>query len=112
MTWGGLLSRQPPSGRLLGPTNKPAEAGCRLNSPPHKTKNFKIYSCVARASRRAASTFVFWMHPPMTLRVRQVPDLPSVAPPGVFESVDVLWDYFFSFSESALRAPPRISVIE
>jgi hypothetical protein len=35
--WGGLFSRQPPSGRLLFSTPKSLlEAGCRLNSPLHK----------------------------------------------------------------------------
>src|ERR1700676_2608379 len=34
---GRAISRQPPSGRLLFSTSKSLlEAGCRLNSPPHK----------------------------------------------------------------------------
>jgi hypothetical protein len=32
---GRAIQRQPRSGRLFDALNQPAEAGCRLNSPPH-----------------------------------------------------------------------------
>jgi hypothetical protein len=41
--WGGLFSRQPPSPALVFNTEKPAEAGFRLNRSPH-TKAGLVFS--------------------------------------------------------------------